>query len=143
MVTPEGKVAQERRNFFRINFKTPLEFRTYGSERPSRKTGDSLKPATSRNISQTGILFKIQENPPDLSSVLWMNMDIRTLHICQEIEKKAVTFNNGLLGKVVRVEEDPEDSAYDVGVCFLTQSERNSRYVQKLLSELSKDTQIP
>ncbi|MGH7198548.1 MAG: PilZ domain-containing protein [Candidatus Omnitrophota bacterium] len=141
MVTPEGKVAQERRDFFRINFKTPLEFRTYGSERPSRKTeNDSPRPATSQNISQTGILFKTQSDPPDLSSILWMNMDIRTLHVCQEIEKRAVTFNQGLLGKVVRVEEDPEDGAYDVGVCFLTQNERNSRSVQKLLSELSKNS---
>ena len=141
MVTPEGKVAQERRNFFRINFKTPLEFRTYGSERPSQKAGSvSPRPATSQNISPTGILFKTQNDPPDLSSILWMNMDIRTLHICQEIEKRAVTFNHGLLGKVVRVEEDPEDGAYDVGVCFLTQSERNSRSVQKLLSELSENS---
>jgi c-di-GMP-binding flagellar brake protein YcgR len=135
MVYPEGRVAQERRNFFRINFKTPLQFKAYEA---GKREKSAPSPATSQNISPTGILFKTQQDPPDLSSILWMNMDIRTLQICQEIEKRAVTFNDGLLGKVVRVEEDPEDGAYDVGVCFLTQSERNSRQVQKLLAEISK-----
>ena len=138
MVTREGKVAQERRNFFRIHFKTPLEFKAYSAENTKSAHQSAASQATSRNVSPTGILFHTESRPPDLSSIIWMNMDLRTLHICQEIEKRAVTFNNGLLGKVVRVEEDPADGVYDVGVCFLTQNERNSRSVQKLLSELSQ-----
>ena len=59
---------------------------------------------------------------------------------CKEIEKRALIFNNGLLGRVVRVEEDAKDSnRYDVGVCFLTQEQKNSREVAQILTEISKD----
>jgi hypothetical protein len=47
-------------------------------------------------------------------------------------------FNNGLLGRVVRVEEDAKTNGYDIGVCFLTQEQKNSREVQKILTEISK-----
>jgi c-di-GMP-binding flagellar brake protein YcgR len=138
MAAPEGKTVQERRNFFRINFKSPVQFKTYSADGEKSAHKPAASHGTSQNVSPTGILFQTETKPPALSSIILMNMDIRTLHICQEIEKRAITFNNGLLGKVVRVEEDPEDGAYDVGVCFLTQSERNSRQVQKLLAEISK-----
>jgi len=138
MVDPEGKVAQERRNFFRINFKSPIQFKMVSADGEKNAHKPDASHGTSQNVSPTGILFQTETKPPALSSIILMNMDIRTLHICQEIEKKAITFNSGLLGKVVRVEDDPEDGTYDVGVCFLTQNERNSRQVQKLLSEISK-----
>ena len=64
-----------------------------------------------------------------------MNLDIRTLKICKEIEERALVLNNGLLGRVVRVEEDK--NGYSVGVCFLTQEERNSREIKQLLANLT------
>ena len=69
-----------------------------------------------------------------------MSLDIRTLKICQEIEKRAIILNDGLLGRVVRVEEDIKNTkVYDVGVCFLTQDQRNTREVQNILSTISQD----
>ena len=64
-----------------------------------------------------------------------MNLDMRTLKICQEIESKALIFNNGVLGKVVRVEEE-SDNAYDVGVCFLRKDHQDSAEVQKVLDTI-------
>lgn len=129
--------AQERREFFRIHFSAPLNFKSY-----SRLSSDTSQAAEgiSQNISQSGVLFQIEDNPPQLSSIVWMSLDIRTLSICKEIEKRALIFNNGLLGRVVRVEEDAKDSnRYDVGVCFLTQEQKNSREVEQILEHISKE----
>ncbi|MBI3252139.1 MAG: PilZ domain-containing protein [Candidatus Omnitrophica bacterium] len=123
--------SAQRREFFRLHFNAPLQFAV--SRSPSSK-------AVSKNISSSGILFQTQTAPPQLSSIVWMNVDIRTLKICREIEQRALIFNNGLLGRVVRVEEDPDKGAYDVGVCFLTQDQKNSREIQQILADLSKKT---
>ena len=118
---------RERREFFRLNYTQPLQY----------KASKGLSDAAARNISQTGILFRTENRPPEISSLLWLDLDIRTLKICQEIEGKALIFNNGLIGKVVRVEEDAEgENSFDVGVCFLTKEDAKNREVQKLLAEL-------
>ncbi len=132
---------QERREFFRINFSSPMHFKSYTADRSkSAKVVDETSArAISQNISQSGILFQTDNNPPQLSSILWMNLDIRTLSICKEIEKRALILNNGVLGRVVRVEEDSDNSnRYDVGVCFLTEEQKNTQEVQKILAEITK-----
>ena len=133
--------GQERREFFRINFSAPLNFKSYTGDRSSKpRLADSSASGLSKNISQSGILFQTENNPPQLSSILWMNLDFRTLSICKEIEKRALIFNNGVLGRVVRVEENTSDSnRYDVGVCFLTQEQKNSQEVEQILAEISKE----
>lgn len=132
-MTVERPLSEERRDFFRINFNTPVEYKTYAGSEPVRGAA-----GRSQNISQSGILFQTDTNPPALSSVVWMNLDIRTLRICQEIERRALIFNNGLLGRVVRVEENPKTDNYEIGVCFLTQEQKNTREVQAALEEISK-----
>jgi len=103
----------DRREFFRIDFRNPVKFRQFDQSEISPKLG------TTENISESGILFKARVFPP-LSTVLWMDLDLRTLKICQEIESRAVVREKGILGRVVRVEEDPEERlSYNIGVCFL------------------------
>lgn len=127
-MTHENPGTQNRREFFRLKFSAPVRFKSY--PKTSQESG------VSQNISQSGILFQTPKNPPQLSSLLWMNLDLRTLKICQEIENRALILNNGVVGKVVRVEEGQRN--YDVGVCFLTQEQRDTSEVQKLITELSK-----
>jgi hypothetical protein len=127
---------QEKRQFFRINFHTPIHYKSYLGSLKSQAAAVGAR-GISQNISQAGILFQTS-TPPEISSVLWMNVDIRLLKICQEIESRALTFQNGLLGRVVRVEEDPENNAYDVGVCFLTKDQQNSQEVQQILAQVAK-----
>lgn len=127
-MTHENPGTQNRREFFRLKFSAPVRFKS--SPRTPQESG------VSQNISQSGILFQTPENPPQLSSLLWMDLDIRTLKICQEIENRALILNNGVVGKVVRVEEGHRN--YDVGVCFLTQEQKDSSDVKKLLSEISQ-----
>ena len=142
---PVSENREERREFFRVNFKSPVQFKSYSTDR----TGDQVSKrqsflhGQSQNISQSGILFQMEKNPPPISSILWMNVDLRTLNICKEIENRALIFNNGLLGKVVRVEEDVRNmNTYDVGVCFLTQNDKDSREVQSVLAEVSHEARI-
>ncbi len=137
----EAQDTQDRREFFRINFSTPLQFKAYSVDEKSKssKSLDSATRGISQNVSQSGILFHTKTNPPALSSLVWLNLDIRTLKICQEIENRALVLNNGLVGRVVRVEEDNHThNSYDVGVCFLTNEERGNREVQQLLSEINQ-----
>ena len=137
MTSANPNVFQERRQFFRLNFRSPLEFRSY-SPKSIEKVSPSGK-GISQNVSQSGVLFQVENVPPHVSSVLWMNLDIRTLKICQEIEKKALVFNNGILGRVVRVEEDPQNlNVYNVGVCFITPDEKSSKEIEQILSQIPK-----
>ena len=131
-----ASIDQERREFFRLNFTTPIRFKTCDIKQIEKKSpADTALDGSTRNISQAGILFQTENEPPQLSSILWMNLDMRTLKICQEIESKALIFNNGVLGKVVRVEEDAHnDNAYDIGVCFLRKDQKDSKEVQELLN---------
>ncbi len=136
MTRNDAGSSQERREFFRLNYTTPLHFKTY----PTRiGRTETASVGRSRNVSQSGVLFQTEKNPPQLSSIVWMNLDIRTLTICKEIEKRALIFNNGLLGRVVRVEEDVnENNLYDIGVCFLTQDQQNSKEIQQVISQISQ-----
>ena len=128
-------IFQERREFFRLDYKSPLEFRSY-SPKALEKTIPATK-AVSENVSQSGVLFQIENTPPNVSSILWMNLDIRTLKICKEIEQRALIFNNGILGRVVRVEEDPKNlNVYNVGVCFLTQDLKSRKEIEQILSQI-------
>ena len=129
----------ERREFFRLSYKAPVQFKFYEARTDSAGAQAAEKPleGSARNISQKGVLFQTVEHPPQLSSIVWMSMDMRTLKICQEIESKALILNHGVLGKVVRVEEDiDKENIYDIGVCFLQKDQRQSPDVRAVLSRL-------
>lgn len=116
--TPAPKTP-DRREYFRLDFRHPVKFRMI--------EGDSEGPVrlgTTANVSETGVLFR-SSVLPKIASILWMDMDLRTLNICKEIEKRAVVYQRGLLGRVVRLEQDPGTDAYNIGVCFVTQDTSN------------------
>ena len=117
---------KDRRQFFRVPYTSTLQYKAYA---------DKATTAKAQNISESGILFQTENEPPKLSSIVWLNLDIRTMKICQEIESKALIFNNGILGKVVRVEEDSNKS-YDVGVAFLRKDQRDAAGVNELLKTI-------
>ncbi len=121
-------LEKDRREFFRLPYANSLKYKAYNEQGAT---------ATAQNISESGILFQTAQEPPKLSSIVWLNLDLRTLKICQEIESRALIFNNGVLGKVVRVEEgSDDDSSYDVGVCFLRKEQRDTAGVSELLKTL-------
>ena len=103
----------ERREFYRVDYEKPVKFKEF-----LKGSASGTLKAVSKNISQSGILF-IAKGLPRISSIVWINLPIKELSICKEIEARAVTVKNGILGKVVRVEENPGSNSYSVGVCFL------------------------
>ncbi len=114
-----SKPSPDRREYFRLDFRHPVKFRMIEEE-----GSDAVRLGTTANVSETGVLFA-SSIMPKISSILWMDMDLRTLKICKEIEKRAVVYQKGLLGRVVRLEEDPIEGRYNVGVCFVTQDTSN------------------
>ncbi len=127
----KNSVKNERRKFLRCNHE---KFFTYSAVNLSKdkKFMPSLIRAVSRNLSGSGMLFNATELPR-LSSLLVLDLDYHTASVCEEVEKNALIVNNRVLGKVVRIEERG-DGAYDVGVAFVTRSERLPRDIQSLIT---------
>ena len=57
--------------------------------------------------------------------ILWLSFDRGTLNIFEEIESRSLIYQNGIIGKVVRIEQRNDDT-YNVGVQFITREEKNS-----------------
>ncbi len=137
----DNTLARDRRQFFRLHFNQNFSFKSFAKG----KIGDQLLAgpsgeSRSTNVSQSGILFQTQNQPPDISSIVWMNLDTRTLSICKEIDRRALVLKEGLLGRVVRVEEDADNvTLYNVSVCFLTHDQRTSLETEQILKHLTQN----
>lgn len=111
----------ERREFVRLDFVTPIAYKICKKE-----TLEQLFHGYTTNVSQTGIMCTIKDKV-DKDDVLWLSFDRGTLHICEELEKRSLIYQNGVIGKVVRV--DPRKDHYSVGIRFLTREEENSSHI--------------
>ena len=60
----------------------------------------------------------------EAEDILWLAFDRDTLTICQDMEKSSLVYQNGIIGKVVRV-EPKEDNTYKVGINFITREEKD------------------
>lgn len=111
-------VGPERREFTRVDCATPLAYKVCKQETISK-----LLNGYTSNISPAGLLCNVREtvNPED---VLWLAFDRGILSICAELEKRVFIYQNGIIGKVVRVEAKGYDN-YDVGIRFITREEKN------------------
>ena len=114
------KSSPDRREYFRMDFRRPVKFRVIEDNEGEAE----VRLGTTANISETGILFS-SSVLPRIASIVWMDMDLRMLKLCKEIEKRAVVYQKGLLGRVVRLEEDTRTDSYKIGVCFVTQDTSN------------------
>jgi c-di-GMP-binding flagellar brake protein YcgR len=108
----------ERRQFVRLDFMKPLNYKVC-----KKKTISSLLSGYTSNISQSGLLCKIQDRVRE-GDILWLMFDRATLNICEELEKKVLIYQNGIIGQVVRVKPGGNKS-YDVGLRFITRVEKN------------------
>jgi hypothetical protein len=122
--------GEERREFLRIDYEKPLDFKELKGEKLSPKA-----EMLSRNISACGILFRTEKIPPALSSVIWIQLDDKIMSVCTEIESDLVIHNGGIFGRVVRIAEGEPGKSYDVGVAFLRRKNMTEAEVEQLLSE--------
>ena len=112
----------ERRQFERLDYVTPLDCKIC-----NKKTVSKLLSGYTANISQAGLSCNIKEKVKK-EDVLWLSFDRDTLDICAQMEKRALVYQNGIVGKVVRVLSE-NDGIWHVGVQFITREEKNSTHI--------------
>jgi hypothetical protein len=108
----------DRRNFLRLDYITPLACKVCKKE-----TVEKLLTGYTSDVSQAGLLCNVKEKV-NTDDILWLSFDRATLNICADLEKRALIYQNGIIGKVVRV-ESKEDGLYDLGIQFITREEEN------------------
>jgi len=108
----------ERREFARLEFSAPLAYKVC-----KKQTISTLLDGYASDISEGGLLCRMDEKVKK-GDILWLSFDKATLGICEEIDKRSLIYQNGIIGKVVRI--DPrEDKAFNVGIQFITREEKN------------------
>jgi len=128
MNTMRGKKSTktaERRAVVRITCKTQLSFKICKEETISK-----IMQGYTQNISPDGLRCTISENVP-VGCTLWLKLDRDALVMCEEIERRTVILQQGILGKVVWIEKTG-DGKYDVGLQFITREEKRSLGLQRV-----------
>ncbi len=108
----------ERRESVRQDYKSPLAYKVCKEE-----TINKLLQGYTSDISQSGLLCNIKDKVSE-DDILWLSFDRSTLNIFEEIEKRIMIYQNGIIARVVRIEPS-NDESYDVGVKFITREEKN------------------
>ncbi|MFA4842647.1 MAG: PilZ domain-containing protein [Candidatus Omnitrophota bacterium] len=108
----------ERRQFVRLDYTAPLSFKVCKKETLSK-----ILEGYTGDISQGGILCNIKEKvrPGD---ILWLSFERSSLVFCEDLEKRSLIYQNGVIGKVARVNMK-KDKTFDVGLQFVTREEKN------------------
>jgi hypothetical protein len=108
----------ERREFPRIPYVTALAIKICRQETLSR-----LLEGYTVNISTSGLLCNVKQ-PVNMADILWLSFNKSDLEVCHEVEKRSFIYQNGIIGKVVRIDKK-ENGTFDVGVNLLTREEKN------------------
>ena len=114
--------GKERRAFVRLSYPGPLAFKVC-----KRETLSKLLEGYTSDISQSGLLCNIKDKVKK-GDIIWLSFDRGTLNICEELERKAFIYQNGIIGRVARV-GSKSDKTYDVGIRFISRQEDNLKPV--------------
>ncbi len=126
----EGYVGRDRREFLRYEYESPVRYNEIDTAREKNPVSNLIE-AVSKNLSASGISFTTRK-APTISSILVLDLDCRTARVCQEIENRALVVKNKILGKVVRIENN-ENGFFDVGVAFITKTNRVYDFIEDLI----------
>jgi c-di-GMP-binding flagellar brake protein YcgR len=122
---------QERRQFVRLDYAVPLAYKVCREETISR-----ILEGYTTNISQAGLFCNLHQRV-NLNDILWLSFDRAALNTCEELEKRSLIYQNGVIGKVVRV-EDQNNGIYGVGIQFITREEKNLTHIYPKMHFLEK-----
>jgi c-di-GMP-binding flagellar brake protein YcgR len=123
--------GKERRQFVRLDYVAPLAYKVC-----KKKTVTRLLQGYTANISEAGLLCTIKEKVKK-NDIIWFSFDRTTLGICEDLEKRSLIYQNGILGKVVRIVRKKKD-AYNVGIQFITREEKNLTHIFPKIHFLKK-----
>ena len=116
----------DKRDFIRMSFEKPFEFKVCSINLISE-----LHLASSRNVSQTGMCFSTNSNPP-IGTILKIKVDLETLAKCIRVEHMLFELNDSILGKVMWVRASSvEVGINDVGVAFIKTGEAETSDVKE------------
>ncbi|MBU1006361.1 MAG: PilZ domain-containing protein [Candidatus Omnitrophica bacterium] len=120
-----------KRKFLRVAYDKALTYEVIDSSK--EKIASNIITAISKNLSASGILFITNVTKvPEITSVLALDLDYSTANVCREIEEQALVLNDKIIGKVVRI-EDNEDNTCGVGVAFIKKSDPLTKDIKDLL----------
>jgi hypothetical protein len=106
----------DRRKNERVEIESPLAYKVCNPNTLSK-----LFQGYTINVSESGILCTMN-NSVNIDDILWLSFNKSVLIQCQGIEKHSFFYQNGILGKVVRVYA--KDAAhFEVGINFITKEE--------------------
>ena len=109
----------ERRQFVRLEYITPLAYKVCNKTTISR-----LLQGYVSKISEAGLFCKLNEKV-DKDDILWLSFDKGTLDVCLGLERRSLIYQNGIIGKVIRI-ECQEGGTYNVGVQFITREDQDT-----------------
>ena len=128
----EDYTKNDRREFLRYDYERPLHYSLISSPKDTPSLS-SIINGVSKNLSASGILFITDARKvPEISSLIVLDLDYKTAHVCREIDERAVIVKNKLLGRVVRI-EDNEDGTCGVGVAFINKSDNLSKDIKSMV----------
>jgi hypothetical protein len=110
--------GQDKRDKERFDCMTPLAYKIC-----SQETLSKLFNGYTVNVSESGLLCNIR-GPVKVEDVVWLSFNKSVLELCAEIDKHSFFYQNGVIGKVVRVENNP-DGTFKAGIHFITREEQN------------------
>jgi hypothetical protein len=108
----------ERLKFIRLDYVVPLAYKVC-----KKVTISKLLKGYTSNVSQAGVLCNIKDKVHK-NDILWLSFDRTTLNICEDLDRRTLIYQNGIVGKVVRI-EPKNDGTYDIGIQFITREEKN------------------
>ncbi len=122
----------ERREFARLPYSKPLAYKICKEE-----TLRKILEGYTVNVSQAGLLCNIKDKV-NLDDILWLSFDKSVLVICSEMEKKSLIYQNGVVGKVVRIDLN-KNQTYDIGVKFITRVENCAKEIESKISSMKNE----
>ena len=128
----------ERRKFMRLDYSKPLAYKVCRKE-----TLTKLLDGYTSNVSEAGLQCVLKDKVHS-GDILWLSFDRSVLLVCQELEKRTLVYQGGIVGKTVWVEAR-SDGTYNVGVQFITREEKNLDHIypQVHFIELHLDEESP
>ena len=130
----ESKFAgEERRRFMRLDYMVPLAYKVCKEETISK-----LLNGYTSNISEAGLLCNIKDKVCK-GDILWLSFNRSTLIMCAEMERRTLIYQNGIIAKVVRI-DDKGENTYSIGVQFITREEKDTHIYPKIHFAAEKDS---
>jgi len=122
----------ERRKFIRLDYITPIAYKVCKKETVSK-----LLQGYTTDVSQAGLLCNLKDKV-NRDDILWLSFDRDILSICENLEKRSLIYQSGIIGKVVRTEHK-DDGTYNIGVQFITREEKNLTHIYTKVYFLEKE----